>query len=206
MKKVKLFTLILLLTAFTAGCAAESSADSGGIPTQEQLQSATSQLSTEPEDMEFSLNGEIFQYPIDIDTLLDAGWTIDKSILSQIKVIPGHTTTTKIPLKKKKDSEYAAGECYFTVTNNIDMDVEIGHLATDTLEFDESNHITLILPQGITWDSTFEDVLDAYQPAEDHYTDLDNYLEIIISNLDNNTHMQMTFDLETRKLSHIKFY
>ena len=69
-----------------------------------------------------------------------------------------------------------------------------------------THDITLILPQGITWDSTFEDVLDAYQPAEDHYTDLDNYLEIIISNLDNNTHMQMTFDLETRKLSHIKFY
>ncbi len=82
----------------------------------------------------------------------------------------------------------------------------LGEVAVKKLIFDKSNRATLILPQGLTWNSAFEEAVEAYSPMEDHMIDEADMVCIIISNPENNRHMNLHFDVATRTLSEVELY
>lgn len=212
MKKSKFLAAVLIM-AFgmtLAGCAQETANVNvnhyGGIATQEQFDAAKSQLDTAIESLQFSVNGQIYQFPMKMQEMLDAGWTMEKSVQSQLETIDAYTTTTTITLEKKGDSEYDTAKCYITLSNDTGAGQPLGEVPVKKLIISKSNQATLILPQGLTWNSTFEEAVEAYNPPEDHVIDEADYVSIIISNLENNRHMNLNFDAAARTLSEIELY
>lgn len=210
MKRSKLLAAVMItvLGMTLAGCAQETANtnQNGGIPTQEQIDAAKNQLDTAIESLQFSVNGRIYQFPMKMQEMLDAGWTMEKSVQSQIETIDAYTTTTTITLEKKGDSEYDTSKCYISLSNDTGAEQPLGEVAVKKLIFDKSNRATLILPQGLTWNSTFEEAVEAYSPMEDHKIDEADMVCIIISNPENNRHMNLHFDVATRTLSEIELY
>lgn len=210
MKRSKLLAAVVItvLGMTLAGCAQETANtnQNGGIPTQEQIDAAKNQLDTAIESLQFSVNGRIYQFPMKMQEMLDAGWTMEKSVQSQIETIDAYTTTTTITLEKKGDSEYDTSKCYISLSNDTGAEQPLGEVAVKKLIFDKSNRATLILPQGLTWNSTFEEAVEAYSPMEDHMIDEADMVCIIISNPENNRHMNLHFDVATRTLSEIELY
>lgn len=210
MKKSKLLAAVVItvLGMTLAGCAQETANtnQNGGIPTQEQIDAAKNQLDTAIESLQFSVNGRIYQFPMKMQEMLDAGWTMEKSVQSQIETIDAYTTTTTITLEKKGDSEYDTSKCYISLSNDTGAEQPLGEVAVKKLIFDKSNRATLILPQGLTWNSTFEEAVEAYSPMEDHMIDEADMVCIIISNPENNRHMNLHFDVATRTLSEVELY
>lgn len=212
MKKSKFLAAVLIM-AFgmtLAGCAQETANvnvnHNGGIATQEQIDAAKSQLDTAIESLQFSVNGQIYQFPMKMQEMLDAGWTMEKSVQSQLETIDAYTTTTTITLEKKGDSEYDTTKCYITLSNDTGAEQPLGEVPVKKLIISKNNQATLILPQGLTWNSTFEEAVEAYNPPEDHVIDEADYVSIIISNLENNRHMNLNFDAAARTLSEIELY
>lgn len=203
MKKVKCMIMAAALLGLCAGCG--SSNVNTGVVTAEEMEAAKNEMGEEIESLEFFLNGEIYQYPMKVQDMMDAGWWIEKNVQKEIATIPANTVTTSIQILNGK-GEYNAAKCYITVKNSTGIDIDLGNISLNTLEISKENKATLILPQGITWDSTFEEVVEAYQPSEDRIADSSDYIAIIFTNPDNHKHVMLRFDVATRTLSYVKFY
>lgn len=208
MKKVKVLLLAAAVVLGTFGLAAcgETVNKNEGIPTAEQIEAAKAELGEDTESLKFSVNGEVYQFPMEMQDMFDAGWTIDKQTLEGIKELPANTVTTEIGIQKKGDSNYDTAKCRFVVENMISMEVSLESLDTKTFILARNGNATVILPKGITWESTFDEVVEAYQPEDDHMTEREDYLKVLVTNDETNDHMQLLFDVETRKLSEIKFF
>lgn len=207
MKKMKVIALALAATLLAVGCSAGTdTASNGGVATAEQIEVATSELDTEITDLKFSLNGIVYQYPFVVQTMLDDGWALDKSVASELETIPANTIATTFSLEKKGDSNFGRAVCYATVSNATTVDIPLGELEFATLEISKEYGATLILPQGITWDSTFDEVVAAYQPSDDRICDEAEAIYIIFTNEENNKHVNLYFDTETRTLSRVQFH
>lgn len=74
------------------------------------------------------------------------------------------------------------------------------------LNFRREKGAVLILPQGLNWDSTFEEVCEAYQPSQEQIADMEGVLSIQFSNASGDGNLTMWFNAETRKLSELKFF
>lgn len=207
MKKMKIIALALATGLLAVGCSAGTdTASNGGVATAEQIEAATSELGTDITDLKFSLNGTIYQYPFYVQAMLDDGWALDKSVASELETMPANTISTTFSLEKKGDSNYGKGRCYGTVSNLTTVDFPIGELEFATLEISKEYGATLILPQGITWDSTFDEVVAAYHPSDDRICDEAEAIYIIFTNEENNKHINLYFDTETRTLSRVQFH
>lgn len=208
MKKVTRFLLAAMLvlgTVCLTACGARVNRNEG-IPTAEQVEAAKTELGEATDSMMFSVNGEIYQFPMEMQDMFDRGWTIDKQTKAAIEEIPAYTVTTEIKIQKKGDENYDTADCYFVVENRISMDVSLESCTIKTFVLSRSGNASVILPKGITWESTFDEVVEAYQPDDDHMTDREDFLHILVTNDETNDHMELTFDVETRTLSRIKFF
>lgn len=208
MKKMKIMALVLAAGLFAAGCSAETeTASNGGVATAEQIEAATSELGTEIIDLKFSLNGTTYQYPFTVQTMLDDGWKVDESVASELETMPANTISTTFSLEKKGDSNYGKAICYATVSNATATDIPLGQLEFDTLEISKEYGSTLILPQGITWESTYDEVVAAYQPSDDAIVDEADVdmLYFVLMNEENGKCIYLYFDTETRTLSKVLY-
>lgn len=202
----KIFTVILLTAAlFTAGCGIEAANESTGLPTEEQLAAAKDALGDDISELNFSVDGVVFQYPMIMQDMLEADWYIDNSVKNELKTLEANTRTTNFVLRKNKNSEYGITECSVTACNTGSSEKEIKDTELSSLSFSRDKRAVLILPQGLTWDSTFEEVCDAYQPEDDYVIDRDGILTITITNASYDGHLYMYFDPESRELSKVEF-
>lgn len=208
MKKMKVMVLALAAGLLAMGCSAETeTASNGGIATAEQIEAATGELGTEITDLKFSINGTIYQYPFTVQTMLDDGWVLDESVASELETMPANTISTTFSMEKKGDSNYGKGLCYATVSNATAADIPLGQLEFDTLEISKEYGATLILPQGITWESTYDEVVAAYQPSEDVIVDEADMelLYFVLMNEENGKCIYLYFDTETKTLSKVLY-
>lgn len=208
--KQKIFTAIVLMTVFlTTGCAmgaAGGANENGGLPTEEQVAAALGALGDNMDELKFSVDGVVFQYPMTVQEMLDADWYLDSSVKNELKTIEGNTRTTGFVLRKNRSSEYGLTECSVVASNSSSFEKEIGEADLYNLTFRREKGMVLILPQGLTWESTYEEVCDAYKPGADCKTDQDGILTITFTNTSYDGHLLMRFDAQTRQLSELKFY
>lgn len=206
MKKVKVLAFAMVVGLLAVGCSGGTeTASNGGIPTAEQLEASKAELGTEISDLKFSLNGTVYQFPFTVQSMLDDEWSIDKSVMDELETMPGYTESTLFAIQKKGDSNYGAAKCSVTVENETPSDVSLVQLDLKTLRISKEDGATLIFPQGITWDSTFEEVA-AYQSSDDLISDTADALVIVFANEENSKAVNLFFDQETRTLSTVQFY
>lgn len=205
--KHRIFMAVVLLAAFfVAGCGLSAANDNNGLPTEEQLAAAKGELGNDMSELKFSVDGMIFQYPMIMQDMLDAGWYVDNSVKNELKTLEANTRTTNFVLRKNRDGEYGITECSVVASNSGVSEVEIGETKLYNLNFRREKGAVLILPQGLNWDSTFEEVCEAYQPSQEQIADMEGVLSIQFSNASGDGNLTMWFNAETRKLSELKFF
>lgn len=166
MKKqfLKHLSLLACITAVAiAATACGSSAPSnGGIPTEEQLLAASDALSGDVSSLSFSVDGVIYQFPMYVSDMTDNGWAFDSSAKSDLKSIPANTLVAPaVAMRKKAADGYGATSCSVQPINKSSSEISLENARLYNLKFSKSDAPTLILPSGITWNSTFEEVKEA---------------------------------------------
>lgn len=177
-----------------------------GIPTAEQLSEGKQVLNYGMESLKFSLNGQVYEFPMQMQELFDDGWELTRAAQVALETIPPYTMVTSTKLEKKETDQYSSGKCIFTLSNEIAANVKIGEMEIETLKMYKEDHATLILPKGITWDSTFEEVVEAYQPRPESVIEQPDCLSLTFFNTQKRRSVVINFDVETRTISDVKFY
>lgn len=155
--------LVCIAAASIAVTACGSSAPvNGGIPTEEQLSAAADALGDNISSLSFSVDGVIYQFPMYVSDLTDNGWAFDSSTKSELKNLPGNTLVAPAVVMRKKAADgYGATTCSVQPVNKSSSEISLESARLYSLKFSKSDAPTLILPSGITWDSTFEEVKEA---------------------------------------------
>lgn len=208
MKKKILTCIVLMTTILATGCGmtAGGANESDGLATEEQIAAVKDALGDNMNELKFSVDGVVFQYPMTMQEMLDADWYLDSSVKNELKTLEENTRTSGFVLRKNRSGEYGITECSVVAGNESSFEKEIGETDLYNLTFRREKGMVLILPQGLTWDSTYEDVCEAYQPGADYRTDQDGILTITFTNASYDGHLVMRFDAQTRELSELKFY
>lgn len=210
MKQKILSALVVFMAAFLiTGCgmnATGASNESDGLATDEQIAAVKEELGDDMNELKFSIDGVVYQYPMTMQTMLDADWYPDSSVEKELKTLEGNTRTTGFVLRKNRSGEYGITECSVVASNDSSYEKEIGETNLYNLNFRREKGAVLVLPQGLRWDSTFEEVCEAYKPGADYIIDQDGVLTITFTNSSYDGHLVMWFDTQTRELSELKFY
>ena len=180
--------------------------ESDGLATDEQIAAVKGELGDDMNELKFSIDGVVYQYPMTMQTMLDADWYLDSSVKKELQTLEGNTRTTGFVLRKDRSGEYGITECSVVASNDSSYEKEIGETNLYNLNFRREKGAVLVLPQGLKWDSTFEEVCEAYKPSADYIIDQDGVLTITFTNSSYDGHLVMWFDTQTRELSELKFY
>ena len=152
----------------------------GGIPTTEQLSAAADELGDDMKSLKFSVDGVVCQFPVDTKDMLDAGWYFD-SVVEWIRPT----------------------SCSVQPVNNGVSEVAIEDTLLYNVAFSKDKGTTVILPGGITWNSTFDEVKEAYKPEQ--AVDQNGIKYIIISGEDYHYSVQLNFNSADNTLERIEF-
>lgn len=193
-----IISCIILLTACGSGAAAD-----GGIPTEEQLSAAVEALGDNISSLSFSANGVIYQFPMYVSDMTDKGWSFDSSAKSELKSISANTLVEPVAMRKKAEDGYAAATCYVQLINKSSSEISLESARIYKLTFSKSNAVTLILPSGITWDSTFDEVKEACTPEST--ADQDGIKFIKIRGDDSAYSITINFDAEENTIKSIEY-
>ena len=205
MKKL-IWTLTLMSALLLAGCAGEpQGAGNNGIPDEAQFEAAAAELGEDAGTLKLSVNGKVYQFPMEMQTLLDDGWKVDGAVASQLKTIPGKTRTTTFAVNLKGADGYNGTKLHVVVSNHIDMDLKLGEVKVYSMDVHKEDGGTVILPRGITWESTFDEVKTAYQPKQDYVIDMANSVSVTVTNPETYDKLVLEFDSETKVLKGLKY-
>lgn len=156
-----------------------STPSNGGIPTQEQLSAAQDALGDKISSLSFSVDGVIYQFPMYVSDMTDNGWAFDSSTKSSLKTIEADTLVAPaVSMRKKATDGYAATSCSVQPINKSASEISLENTRIYKITFSKSNGTTLILPSGITWDSTFEEVKEVCKPEAAFDQDGIKYMKI----------------------------
>lgn len=158
------FSFLACITSVVIAVTAcgNSAPSNGGIPTEEQLSAAADALGSEVSSLSFSVDGAVYQFPMYVSDMTDNGWAFDSATKSDLKTLPGDTLVAPAVVMRKKAADgYGATSCSVQPINKSSSEISLENARLYNLKFSRSDAPTLILPSGITWDSTFEEVKDA---------------------------------------------
>lgn len=206
MKKKTVTGILLALSLFCTACSSAVADENSGIPTEEQIAAVKNELGDDLQELKFSVDGKIYQYPVRMQEMQDNGWYIDQEAAKDLKTLPGNVITTAFSLRKNKDGDYPITSCSVQAENVSSSEIEISQSTLGHITFHLEKGATVILPQGITWDSTFDDVCAAYHPADDCIIDSDGMQMIQFSNADYSGRMTIEFNSDTHKIKSIEFW
>lgn len=176
----------------------------GGIPTTEQLSAAADELGDDMKSLKFSVDGVVCQFPVDTKDMLDAGWYFDSDVKSDLKSIPSNTLVAPaVAMRKNKTDGYGATSCSVQPVNNGVSEADLEDTLLYNVAFSKDKGTTVILPGGITWNSTFDEVKEAYKPEQ--AVDQNGIKYIIINGEDYHYSVQLNFNSTDNTLERIEF-
>lgn len=163
MKKVLSIMCLLLTTTFLVGCGNtgkpketnnEQNVEETG---KTEKDNNSSPKSDDLYSFEITLNGQSYSLPADCSEFEKNGWSFD-SIKSDKKIAPNQYTLSEV-MKNGKAQVYA--KLVNNGKNELPLkECKIGGIKLDS--FDAKYGATLVLPKGISFDSTKDDVIKAY--------------------------------------------
>lgn len=203
LRHLSFLACVMILAAAVTACG-NTAPSNGGIPTQEQLLAAADALSNDVSSLSFSVDGVIYQFPMYVSDLTDNGWTFDSSAKSELKSLPGNTLVAPAVVMHKKAADgYGATSCAVQPINKSSSEISLENARLYNLKFSKSDAPTLILPSGITWNSTFEEVKDACR----HKTAVDqNGVKYIqIKGDDSSYTVTINFDADQNTITSVEY-
>lgn len=168
-----------------------------GIPTEEQLNAVVGELGEDLTSLTFALNGHVYQLPVSPEDLFADGWYVKKDLQKDLETLAAYTRTTTVPVYIDAADGYGRGSIGVVFTNEISMERDLEETDIESFSFDRSSGVTLVLPQGITWNSTFDEIKEAYQLSDDVCIDEPDFLKITLPISGGHT-VHIFFDEETR--------
>lgn len=191
----------ILLTSCGIGASVPSN---GGIPTEEQLSAAMDELGDNVSSLKFSADGVICQFPVSTNDMLGLGWYFDSDVKSELKNIPANTLVAPaVTMSKNAADGYAATSCAVQPANKGNSEITLEESMLYNITFSKSNGTTVILPKGITWNSTFDEVKEAYHPEE--AVDKNGIKYIRILGEDHNYSLMLNFNSTDNTIDTIEF-
>lgn len=166
MKKSKRILAVLMIATF---CLIGTACFSGGsasntqssyIANEEEIAAAVEVLGTELSVMKVSIDGAIYSFPMNVQFLLDEGWTFPEEILSEVDPYPAYTETMGVTMIRM-DGEQEK-EISIVLMNESAEKIPVGEAMVTTYSADRYQKHKMILPGGLTWASSIEDVKAAY--------------------------------------------
>lgn len=149
--------------------------------TEEEIKEAVDKMGDDIIDGGFYLDGKVYQLPITVADMVDAGWLIEETLNMQYEKFPANTVTNNMNVDNANDNQKIAG---ITLINPYEEKVELEEVYIAKLVVGTLTANKVVLPQGITWKSTLEDIKDAYgEPSKESKDTLvyeDDTWEIII--------------------------
>lgn len=197
------FACILTLVVFATACS-NSAPTNGGIPTEEQRSAAIEALDSDVSSLGFWVDGVTYQFPMYVSDLTDNGWAFDSSTKSELKTLPANTLVAPaVAMRKKANDGYGATACAVQPVNKSTSETTLEDARLYSLKFSKSDAPTLVLPSGITWDSTFAEVKDACK----HKTAVDqNGIKYIqVKGDDSSYTVTINFDAATDTITSIEY-
>lgn len=167
MKKTTiLFSFVLCLTFFFTGCGAGGGSKTPSyFASEEEIAEAVANMETTLESCNVSIDGKIYDLPVKIQAFYDDGWAFDAEILTKVDPFPARTRQMDNLQIYKTEGENEK-ELTIALLNLSTEDLPIEEVDVSSVSFSRYEKIKLILPQGITWASTIEDVEAAYGATE----------------------------------------
>lgn len=159
MKRVVTFLLCVVMLVSTVGCGGFLNVMSD-VAKNKKLKEDAAKIATEITSGEFVLNGVVYEFPMDLKSLLDNGWKIPDDYVNAdvFKLEPGVTSD-------EFELENMIGDTMVvTVINDTLVDAKLEDCLVSSIII-TSNRDKIVLPKGITSDSKFDDVVDTYGGA-----------------------------------------
>lgn len=178
MKKILSIICLLLTTTFLVGCGNTSKPkETNDEKSVEETGKVEKDDSSSPKSddlysFEITLNGQAYTLPADYSEFEKNGWSFD-SIKSDKKVAPNQYTLGEV-MKNGKAQVY--GKLVNTGKDELPLkQCKIGGIKLDS--FDSKYGATLVLPKGISFDSTKDDVINAYgNPTSSNESDSQTHM------------------------------
>ncbi|MBN1045028.1 hypothetical protein DVW08_06535 [Clostridium botulinum] len=201
MKKVLGIICLLLTSTFFVACGDVSKPEAKNEQNLEEANKVKEgdNVSSKSDDLysfEITLNGQDYTLPADYSEFEKNGWCINGAN-SDKKVAPNQYTLSEV-MKNEKTQVYAK-------LVNIGKDelslnqCKIGGIKLDS--FDAKYGATLVLPKGISFDSTKDDVIKAYgNPTSSDEKDTQTYMTYEVGTYQS---VKITIDKESNKVSSI---
>ena len=162
MKKSKRILAVLMIATFCligTACffgVSASNTQSSYIANEEEIAAAVEVLGTELSVMKVFIDGAIYSFPMNVQFLLDEGWTFPEEILSAMDPYPAYTQTMGVTMNRM-DGEQEK-EISIVLMNESAEKIPVGEAMVTTYSADRYQKHKMILPGGLTWASSIEDV------------------------------------------------
>lgn len=135
---------------------------------EEEVEVAVKQMGNGILDGGFYLDGKVYQLPVTVSDLMDGGWIFEESLKKQFGEFPAHAVTNSTNIGNANDNQKLIS---ITLINPFEEKKDLEDVYIQTLSISKFTANKVILPQGITWKSTIEEVEAAYGEPSDKSTD-----------------------------------
>lgn len=165
MKKSKRVLVVLMMVALcligTACSSTSGSTKSSYIASEEEIAAAVEILGDDLSAMMVSVDGVIYSFPMNVQFLLDEGWAFPADILEQVDPYPANTETMGAKMTRTDGEQEKTLDPVGLLNESLEK-IPVGEVTVISLGLDRYQKIKMILPGGITWASSMDDVRAAY--------------------------------------------
>lgn len=186
-------TLSILFTGCGNGSATETASNPSYWATSEEVSEIQGDLGDSITSCKFYLDGKIYQAPLNVSELLSEGWAFDEEAVKNVSSLQAGVRTNATYINKETESH--TEKIGITLYNNTEQEVALEEAPVGSLDLYESSKIKIILPKGLTWESTLEDVTAAYGEADESSSiDGRSFLTYSVENDNETISISLQFD------------
>lgn len=201
MKKRACIAIIVVIVVFGALFIRRASNTSGSNEaktssyqaTAEEISQIQGELGDSITSCKFYLDGKVYTAPLNVSEFISEGWKFDETATENVSSLqPG--ARTNATFMKKENGDYSE-RLSISFYNNTEQEVALEEAPVDTFDLSKSGKMKVILPKGITWESTIEDAIAAYGDTEENNTsDTRSYLVYSVKNEEDTITIRLVFD------------
>lgn len=205
-KLLKVIGVIVLLFVLMIGMIVVDLIKNGNKSTinasAEEIEAAVKEMGSGILDGGFYLDGKVYQMPVMTSDLIDGGWIFDEAVTKSFPEIPANTVTNNTNMDNINDNQKLIS---VTLLNPSDEKKDLEEVYASSISVSKLTANKIILPQGITWKSTVEEVEAAYGVTENKTVDED----CVLLTYDNeDVSIMISFDIDEEgqpKMARITF-
>ena len=215
MKKRKCTLVVLALVALCFGVTGCSGAGVGGMSqpayyaSEEEIAAAVEILGDDLSVMKVSVDGVIYSYPMNVQFLLDEGWAFPAEALAELDPFPANTEYRNCEMSRTLGEQEQTMDALVLLNESLE-DIPVGEAMVTIYGIDRSQKHKMILPGGITWTSTIDDVKAAYgEPtSEGSSGSEETFINTILTYNYDSGHVRIGFQTEdgVTKMTGVSFF